>query len=251
MESSLSPLQGLWKPTQLSALYYGPSIVSDNLLSALPTPESKAFIITGSSLSTKTPLVKQVETLLGARHAGTFSTIKAHAPIADVDAANEAVLSSGADTVISIGGGSPIDSAKVISHRHHDKTGKYLHHVAIPTTLSAAECSPAAGYTSAEGNKTGVNAPGLVPHVILYDASFLAHTPPALVLQTGLRALDHALETLYHPTASALTQAITARAAGEFFKYLPEYKTNPGDARVATRLITPNESATQPLGFIR
>ena len=51
------------------------------------------------------------------------------------------------DTVISIGGGSPIDSAKAISYRVKERTGKYLTHVAIPTTISAAECTSGAGYT--------------------------------------------------------------------------------------------------------
>lgn len=44
------------------------------------------------------------------------------------------------DTIISVGGGSPIDSGKAISYRLHEKSGKWLHHISIPTTLSVAEC---------------------------------------------------------------------------------------------------------------
>ena len=146
-------LTGLWKPTHLERLYYGPFSVRDNLISCLPSSSSKAFILTGSSLASKTPLIQHVEKRLGSKHhAGTFSNIKPHAPVADLDeAAHILQKDSSIDTIISIGGGSPIDSAKAISLRIHEKSNKYLYHIAIPTTLSAAECTMGAGYTSEDG----------------------------------------------------------------------------------------------------
>lgn len=76
------PLSGLWQPTQLQKLHYGADSVKQHLLSCLPKESSKAFVITGNSLASKTPLVKQVEALLGDKHAGTFSKIGEHAPVA-------------------------------------------------------------------------------------------------------------------------------------------------------------------------
>jgi alcohol dehydrogenase class IV len=145
----LSGYSGLWKPTHLKALYYGPSSVEKHLQSSLPNPDSKAFIVTGSSLANKTPLVKQVEKLLGSdHHAGTFSKIGQHAPVAELDEATAIVHENNQiDTIISIGGGSPIDSAKAISHRVKEKVGRFLFHISIPTTISAAECTHMAGYT--------------------------------------------------------------------------------------------------------
>lgn len=141
-ESTNQPLFGLWQPRPLKALYYGPDVVKKHLISSLPSEQSKAFILTGSSLANKTPLVKEVESLLGSRHASTFSDIKQHAPVADLDRATELALKDDKiDTIISIGGGSPIDSAKAISYRAHEKSGKYLYHITIPTTLSVAECT--------------------------------------------------------------------------------------------------------------
>jgi alcohol dehydrogenase class IV len=102
----------------------------------------QAFIIIGSSLATKTLLIKQVEELLGSKHhAGTFPDIKQHAPITQLDKTTDLVAKdSSIDTLISTGSGSPIDSAKAISFRQNERTGKFLHHIAISTTLSAAEC---------------------------------------------------------------------------------------------------------------
>ena len=146
---ALSGYTGIWKPTYLKALYYGPSSVEKHLVSSLPAEESMAFIVTGSSLANKTSLITQVEQLLGPKHhAGTFSRIGQHAPVAQLDEATEIVTQNNKiDTIISIGGGSPIDSAKAISYRLNEKLGRFLFHISIPTTISAAECTAMAGYT--------------------------------------------------------------------------------------------------------
>jgi len=248
-DATSHPLSGLWQPTQLQKLHYGSDTVSAHLASYLPTPQSKAFIITGSSLATKTPLVKEVEKLLGDRHAGTFSKIGEHAPVAQLDEATKLVENDGnVDTVVSIGGGSPIDSAKAISYRLHEKSGKWLFHIAIPTTLSASECTMMAGFTQEDGVKTGVRAKELVPNVVLYDASFALHTPERLWLSTGMRAMDHAIELLYHPTATEMpARWICLQAAASLFENLPKYKSDPKDKDVITKL---QLAAFASLGFL-
>ncbi|KAF2999763.1 hypothetical protein E8E13_005195 [Curvularia kusanoi] len=248
-DATTNPLSGLWQPTQLQRLHYGSGTVSKHLLDCLPSSSSKAFIITGNSLATKTPLVQSVEDLLGSKHAGTFSKIGEHAPVAQLDEATKLVEDDPSiDTVISIGGGSPIDSAKAISYRLHENNAKWLHHIAIPTTLSASECTFMAGYTESSGVKTGVRAKELVPHVVLYDASFALHTPSRLWTSTGLRALDHALELLYHPTASEMPARWQAlQAASALFKHLPEYQKDPKNEDVITKL---QLAAFASLGFL-
>lgn len=229
VSSTDHPPFGLWKPHHIKGMHYGADCVDKYLLSCLPTPESKAFIITGRSLAEKTPLVKQLEQLLGEKHlAGTFSNIKQHAPVAELDKAVELVgKDDKIDTIISLGGGSPIDSSKVISYRLHEKSGKYLTHIAIPTTLSAAECTQIAGYTREDGVKTGVSSPQLTPTFIFYDPTFAKYTPKKLWLATGLRALDHAVESMYHPSATEVPcKAMALYAASKLFELLP--KANDG-----------------------
>lgn len=247
-----NPLSGLWKPTHLGRMYYGPHSVRDNIVSCLPSPSSKAFIITGSSLASKTPLIQEVEKLLGSKHhAGTFSNIKQHAPVAQLDEATDAVQKdSSIDTIISIGGGSPIDAAKVISYRTHERLNKYLHHITIPTTLSAAECTMGAGYTGEDGKKTGVGGPELAPKVIIYDSKFALETPQRLWLSTGIRSLDHAVELLYHPKAVEAPAKILALSAIEgLFTYLPKSKAEPKNEDYITRLQLASFSSLYPIGL--
>ena len=237
--SQSNPLTGLWKPTRLERLYYGPFSVRDNLVSCLPSSSSKAFIITGSSLASKTALVQQVEKLLSSKHhAGTFSKIKQHAPVAQLDEATDLVQKdSSIDTIISIGGGSPIDAAKAISHRTHEKSNKYLYHITIPTTLSAAECTKGAGYTSEDSKKTILTDPKLVPDVIIYDSRFALETPQRLWLSTGIRSLDHAIEFLVHPKAAEVpAKSLFLTAIDRLFTYLPKAKAEPENEDYITRL---------------
>ncbi|KAI4254366.1 MAG: hypothetical protein L6R42_007224 [Xanthoria sp. 1 TBL-2021] len=184
-------------------------------------------------------LIGQVESLLGPKHhAGTFTNITQHAPVAQLDEATDSVLNDPSiDTLISIGGGSPIDSAKVISYRSHEKHGGFLFHVTIPTTLSAAECTMGAGYTDEKGTKVAVAHPRLIPQVILYDSTFAKETPPKLWLSTGIRSLDHTVELLYYPTASeAPTKQSCLTALSQLFEYLPKYKKEPDNEDHITRL---------------
>ncbi len=77
-----------------------------------------------------------------------FSSIKQHAPIQDIKNAVDELKQSESDGIIAVGGGSPIDAAKLVISFYKEETGILLKLVSIPTTLSAAELTIGAGYTS-------------------------------------------------------------------------------------------------------
>jgi alcohol dehydrogenase class IV len=73
-------------------------------------------------------------------YAATFYDIGEHSPVSGIRAGVEAFKKSGADIIVSVGGGSPIDASKaIIFFLHEELGGKFLPHIAIPTTISAAE----------------------------------------------------------------------------------------------------------------
>jgi len=125
----------------------------------------KAFIVTGNSLYTKTPVIKHIEALLGDKHIKTFSKISQHAPVKAIREAAQEAKEEGVDVFISVGGGSPIDSVKgiqptsfqlfmcvglwvdvlivaIIHSLQKDLGGEFLPHIAVPTTLSVAGTHP-------------------------------------------------------------------------------------------------------------
>lgn len=65
---TVQQLTGKFQPLLPKVLHYGSGAVEQHLLDTLPSKESKAFIITGNSLATKTDLIKKVEKLLGGNY---------------------------------------------------------------------------------------------------------------------------------------------------------------------------------------
>jgi len=105
-----------------------------------------------------------------------------------------------------------------------------------------------AGYTTEDGLKTGIAAPEVAVNAIFYDPAFGAKTPLKLWLGTGCRALDHAIETLYNPTATEITKVACLSAAGSLFDLLPKAKEAHGkDDDLTTQLFL---AAYSSLGFI-
>ena len=94
---------------------------------------------------------------------GGGSALTLDSPIGDIREATGLMSKSGCDVLISIGGGSPIDSAKAIAYNIHQETGKWVPSIAVPTTLSVAETTQNAGFTTEELHKIAVSNPELVP----------------------------------------------------------------------------------------
>jgi alcohol dehydrogenase class IV len=203
-------------------LHFGAGCVREKLAAELSrVGGGRAFLVTTRSASALAPAV---EAALGDRLVGRFAGITQHAPAETVMEAAQAAREARADALVSLGGGSPIDATKAAAFslatgldlREPDAPSRSrslrvdgaLPHVAIPTTLSVAELSSSAGF-SAVGTreKVGVAAPELMPAAVLYDAELAVRTPLELWLSTGIRAVDHAVETVLaggeHPLADA------------------------------------------------
>ncbi|KAI5476092.1 hypothetical protein MNV49_000410 [Pseudohyphozyma bogoriensis] len=173
-------------------VYYGEGSVQAHLLEALEqaagpnVKKPRAFIVTGNSLYSKTPVIKDVEGLLEKSNqlAGIYHEIGQHAPKGGIERAMEEVRKCGADVL-------------VISYKLQEQDGGgFLPQVAVPTTLSAAEFSMVGGHTTGKEGKISVASADIVPKVVIMDAKLSLHTPIDLWLSTGIRALDHAIEAL-------------------------------------------------------
>jgi alcohol dehydrogenase class IV len=94
-----------------------------------------------------------------------------------------------------------------------------------------------AGYTSEQGHKVGVSHPNLCPKIIIYDGDIAMYTPPRLWLSSGMRAIDHAIEMLYHPMAPETpNKLLSLSVVAELCKLLPQSKREPENVEVRQRL---------------
>ena len=177
-----------------------------------------ALVTTKSLLSADLPLEPQVT-----------ATIAQHAPVAQIEEAINDARAAGVDGVVSFGGGSPIDAAKIVALRLGG-----LPHIAVPTTLSVAELAAGAGFTDETGTKAGLRDPGLLPNAVIYEPEVTLATPMQLWLSTGIRALDHAVEGFLAEGEHPFNDVMALEAIRRLFDSLPRAKSNPKDLDVRT-----------------
>jgi alcohol dehydrogenase len=241
MPQSPTPPAGIFQYLPVERVLFGPGKVE-----ALPEQVDRlgarrAFVVTGQSLATKTDLVRRVEALLGERHAGTFAETKQHVPSRGVIEVARRAREAGADLLVSFGGGSPVDCAKLAAFALGEgitdpeallarasrvnltpPSGTPPPQIAVTTTLSAGEFTAGAGVTNeATGVKGGYNHPALAPKVVILDPTLTLDTPRRLWAATGIKALDHAVERLYSPNRQAFTNALCREAIRLLFAHLP------------------------------
>jgi maleylacetate reductase len=160
--------------------------------------------------------------------------IAQHAPMTQIRAGAEDIGLAGARAIVSFGGGSAIDAAKIISVRLARDDGLALPHIVIPTTLSVAELAAGAGYTDEAGDKAGMRDPRLMVATVIYDAELTLMTPLQLWLSTGIRALDHAVEGFLADGEHPFNDVMALEAIRRLFDSLPRAKASPENVAVRT-----------------
>jgi maleylacetate reductase len=194
-------------------------------------------LITAKSVVSGSELIADLRRAMGGATSPVTFQISQHAPLAEVESAIARTTEAAVDGVVSFGGGSPIDAAKMLAVRVADRRGhsdRGLPHVAVPTTLSVAELAGGAGFTDAEGTKGGVRDPRLLPDAVIYDAELTLNTPMQLWLSTGIRALDHAVEGFLADGEHPFSDVMSLEAVRRLFRTLPEAKARPKDLAVRT-----------------
>jgi maleylacetate reductase len=223
----------------------------------------RVFVTTTRSISNGAFVARMV-TALGARFAGKFDAIAAHSPREAVIAGAAALKAANADLVVAIGGGSVIDATKAMllalwrgaksveelaalsgarGGGGRDASAwtsdpQRLRLVAIPTTLSAAEFFHAAGVTDVQRHVKQMYAHALaVPKAVILDPAATLETPMDLLLSTGMRAVDHAVEGWCSVKSAPIADAANREAMRLLAASLAAMKRNPPDleARAAAQ----------------
>jgi len=152
----------------------------------------------------------------------TFDDVQPDPTDASVAAGVEALHAHGADLVIAVGGGSPIDAAKVIALRTanpgplSDYMGLHrikhagLPLIAIPTTAgTGSEATKVAVITdTARDVKMMMLSTPLMPHVAIADYELTMSMPKPLTAAVGVDTLTHGIEAYVSKQANALTDPL-------------------------------------------
>ncbi len=175
-----------------------------------------------------------------------FSDVHSTPGLEVVAAAIAAIRDNGCDGVVSLGGGSCHDVAKVaalltasrasfhaIAHGERAPDGK-LPHVAVNTTAgSGAERSGYAFIMEEKGHEhTVVHHKLLVPEVAVLDPRIHVGMPPALTADSGLNALAHAIEAFLSTAHTDGSDERALKAIGGIMEHLPRAVSNGSDVEV-------------------
>ncbi|MDH7974304.1 iron-containing alcohol dehydrogenase [Sphingomonas sp. AR_OL41] len=215
----------------------------------------RVFLLTSDTLRRNTDEITRIETALGDRHAATHSGLASHAPRAHVLAAAEAARAANADLIVGIGGGSVIDAGKIVPLLlKHDvrsvedfeplrtyvddagnvinpvKVGPDIRTICVPTTLSGGEFNALSGATDEKtAHKQGYEHRNMAPIMVVLDPAMTVHTPEWLWLSTGVRSVDHAVETLASDKSNDFANGLADNALRLLVEGLTRTKADPGD----------------------
>jgi alcohol dehydrogenase class IV len=168
----------------------------------------RAFVVTDAGLM-KSGLLEPVLASLGAAGIDPvlFSDVLADPPEATVLNAVAAATRAGSDGVIGIGGGSSLDTAKLVALlRGQPQEIEAIYGVGlargprqpliqVPTTAgTGSEVTPIAIVTTPSHEKKGVVSPLLYPDLALLDGRLTLGLPPHVTAMTGIDAMVHAIE---------------------------------------------------------
>ena len=134
----------------------------------------------------------------------------------------EAFKASGCDTILAVGGGSPIDVAKCIKHY----SGSDAPLIAIPTTSGTGSESTHFAVVYENGKKLSVAAPNLLPDEVILEPSTLKNVPEYTRKATMLDALCHAVESHWAKKATEESKAYAEKAIELVLKYKDAYLAN-------------------------
>jgi maleylacetate reductase len=215
----------------------------------------RIFVVSTRSLARLAagPL-QRIVAALGPRCAGTFAEVRAHSPREDVIAVAAAARAARADLLIAVGGGSVIDATKAALiclwlrldspeamepyrsgapgdiARRIEPPPDPIRMIAVSTTLSASEFTASAGVTDARtAAKQSFTHRLLVPREAVLDPAATLDTPEWLLFATGIRAVDHAVESYCSALANPATEALSLQGLRLLHRALPRIKADPGD----------------------
>lgn len=225
---------------------------------------SRVLVVMSATLRRDSDVLDQLTKSLGPRMAGCFSQTVTHVPRESVITLVETMRESEADLILTVGGGTCLDSVKMallclaenITHadqledfaiRVNDKGEREtpfvrmppFRQIAAPTTLSGAEFSDLSGCVKTQTQvKQLFSGSGIGPGTVILDPAITVHTPMDLWLSTGVRAIDHAVETICSTEAMPLTDAGALHAIRVLGASLCTNKNEPAnlDARLDSQI---------------
>jgi len=167
---------------------------------------------------------------LGHLAVAEFDGAAMHTPVEVTEQALGLLRERDVDCLVAIGGGSTTGLAKALAVRTD------LPQVIVPTTYAGSEVTPVLGETM-DGRKVTRSAPAILPETVVYDVELTLGLPLPMSVTSGVNALAHAVEALYSPDATPVTDAMALEAVTAVAHALPALHDDPSDIEARAELL--------------
>ena len=205
---------------------FGASSLQEVPLEASRLGVDKVVLVSDRVLAEKTDIVQRAERLLGQKLVAEFLDVPSDSSVETVEKGYELAKAKGAEGVVSIGGGSVIDTAKgiaiLLSEGGHlrDYEGfqnlskKIAPHIAVPTTAgTGSEVTYVAVIKDEEAKRKILFGDyNILPDSAILDPELTVSLPPHLTAATGMDALSHAIEAITSLQSEPIADALALHA---------------------------------------
>ena len=211
----------------------------------------RALILTDEGVR-KAGLTKKVEDALGSFCVGVFDQIRQDSDLATVDAAVLRARELGADLIVSVGGGSVIDTAKAVcvTLKNGGKCDDHIAmmrlsepqipHISIPTTSGTGSevTSVSVIKSGSAGRKVYILDHFLIPNSAILDPEMTMNLPKGLTVTTALDAMTHSVEALTSTMGNPICEGHSLQAIRLIKDNLPKVIADPHDLKARSNLQT-------------
>lgn len=209
----------------------------------------RVFLVHSKALDSSTSVIQDLKSRLGPLLVGTKSGVGAHSPYPDVLDIAASLIENDIHCLISIGSSSYSDASKIARLMQANLAPDNLTVdamealvnqakgntenlkdptcclILVPTSLSASEWNNTSSATNPQTHKKQhFTSPGAAPDLILLDPDVAATSPRKLWLSSGMRAVDHCVETMVNEKCTKEVFAHMQGALETLLKGLKEYK---------------------------
>ena len=227
---------------------------------------SHAMLISGPTLRKMGVVDKAADYLKDAGMAvDIFTDVEANPSVTTVEKATEAYKESGADFIVALGGGSPMDVAKAVGvtakyggsiteyEGAHKVPGKIVPLIAIPTTAgTGSEVTAFSVITDhSRDYKLTVFSYELLPAYAILDPELLTSAPASVAAACGIDAFIHAEEAYVSTAASPFSDAMAEKAMELIGGNIRRFVARRTDLEAAEAMLTGSLFAGIAFSFAR
>jgi alcohol dehydrogenase class IV len=241
-----------------TAVRFGPGRIKELAEACRAAGIQRPLLVTDAGLA-KLPITEKALGLL--KEAGLpvalFSDVQSNPLESNVEAGIAVFRAGGHDGVVAFGGGSGLDTGKVIAFMagqtrplwDFEDIGdwwtradpdKIAPVVAVPTTAGTGSEVGRAGVVTQESTHTKkvIFHPKMMPRVVICDPELTVGMPPSITAGTGMDALAHCLEAYCAPSYHPMAEGIAVEGMRLIFENLPKAAANGNDVEARAHMMS-------------